>query len=120
MDKKTFVDVVARQASIAAVDDTREVLLSPPGRKPSKDLLELSAFYRGLAAEDRQLVDRIMADVADATLFGVFCILDGVRAIEDGTKGRLILTHHSADSSSDLNPDQDLHDTARPIWTAEG
>ncbi len=56
---------------------------------------------------------RVTKEVIDTTIFGFFCILDGVTAIEDGTdKGKLNL-YYEKDGKKLLlnNPDEDyLHD----------
>lgn len=59
---------------------------------PSEKLGRMSSLYNKLSQEDRMILKEIITESAQSTIFGFFCVLDGVRAIEDGPgKGRLEL-----------------------------
>jgi hypothetical protein len=77
-----FVQSLKSECRDSAVSDCVSSFEDPPGRRPSPALVELSQWFLGLQATDRQFVIRAMQEVADSTLFGVLCVLDGVRAIE--------------------------------------
>lgn len=71
----------------------------------------MSAYYRSKGADEQAMIRKIMEAVADGAVFGFFCVLDGVRAIEGmGEKGTLSLTYKKGDVEVCLNADEDLHD----------
>ncbi|MBK5517995.1 hypothetical protein [Pseudomonas sp. TH10] len=110
MDAQKFVDVIKRVVSDAAIMDTVSVLTSPPGRKPSKPLLEMSEFYNKQNLGDKACIDMIIKKSVEEAVFGFFCVLDGVRAIEDsGDRGVLSLCYEGG-TTIKLNSNGDLHD----------
>lgn len=62
----------------------REYYEDPPGRNPRSDVLSLSAWFRELSEEEKSRVVALMDDAARTSVFGLFCILDGVRKIGGG------------------------------------
>ncbi|EPJ9675216.1 TPA: hypothetical protein I8190_005618 [Citrobacter freundii] len=112
MNADEFVWVLNAVVKDAAVEDTISILKSPPGKKPSKELVDLSDFYNNQTDENKDIINKIINRVADYSLFGVLCVLDGVRAIEDdGDKGELILTYQKNNTPSIvLNEHKNLHD----------
>lgn len=82
MEAKQFVQALKLECKDSAVADCVKNLTSPPGRSPANSLKELSSWFNSLSEADRNAVIRAMDIVADATLFGVLCVLDGVRPIE--------------------------------------
>ncbi|MEI7376821.1 hypothetical protein [Dickeya chrysanthemi] len=110
MDAEKFVDVIKLVVRDAAIEDTISVLTSPPGRRPSKELVELSNYYNGKNDEEKELINRIIKLASDDAVFGFLCVLDGVRAIEDEEeKGTLSLIYKKNEEVI-LNKDEDLHD----------
>ncbi|ANI28420.1 hypothetical protein PL78_01000 [Yersinia entomophaga] len=112
MDANKFVDILNLVVKDAAVEDIISILESPPGKKPSKELVDLSGFYNSQADEAKEFIKQIIKLVADDALFGMLCVIDGVRAIEDDeNKGELVLTYQKDNELSVvLNEDKDLHD----------
>jgi len=90
LDRQRFVDALRIAVQDQAATGTINLLLSRPlGRKPAEELVALSAWFTGLALQDRQNVERVIEMAAADATFGILCVLDGVRAIEAGrTKGR--------------------------------
>jgi hypothetical protein len=113
LDRQDFVDAVRLAVKDAAVTGTVSQLARPPGRKPDESLLGLSAWFNQLAPQDRNKLEQVIDLAANLAVFGFLCVLDGVRAIEDGpTKGTLQL-HYCLDSEDIiLNDDRGemLHD----------
>jgi hypothetical protein len=90
MTKEEFVEIVKLQTSDSAVSGTIKTLTRPPGRKPSPRLVLLSTWYNQLSAKDQAMLAEALKESAEAAMFGLFCILDGVRSIENGPdKGEL-------------------------------
>jgi len=94
MDVTEFVEairVTVEQSSINGCIDNYE---DPPGRSPSKKLLEISDWYKSMPEHDREMLRKVLADAVRSSIFGFFSVLDGVRVIEDGPeKGELELWH---------------------------
>lgn len=81
MTSKEFVDAIRRYVMEASVTDTILNLKDPPGRQPEPELIQQSRWYLALGEADRAMVDRLLTSVAEATIFGFFCALDGARTI---------------------------------------
>jgi hypothetical protein len=82
MNAEEFVDVVRKVVMDAAVDGVVSNLTHPPGRKPAPELLELSKWFVTLAADDRDMVRRALAEASHAAVFGLFAALDGARRVD--------------------------------------
>jgi hypothetical protein len=112
MNSQEFVDIIKKVVLESSVESTKKVLERPPGRSPSKDLVELSVWYNHLVEIDKEMVIKIVAESVRGGVFGFLCVLDGVRAIEGTDKGTLKLYYEKGEERVLLN-DQDrfgLHD----------
>ena len=83
MNVSEFVDAIRLTVERAAVDDCLEQYVAPAGRKPSADLIQLSDWYNSLSDNDKTMLRKAMSDAVHASLFGLFCVVDGARSIED-------------------------------------
>jgi hypothetical protein len=66
-----------------------------------------------MSEQDREMLRKALSDVVRSSIFGFFCVLDGVRTIEDGLeKGKLELWHVKNGQRTLINDsEQDfLHD----------
>ncbi len=72
----------------------------------------MSIWYNQLNENDKKVVGQIIKESVEAAVFGFFCVLDGVRAIESENKGELKLFYENKDVQVLLNdPDEEfLHD----------
>jgi hypothetical protein len=112
MDSQEFVDTLRIVVGDGAVSDVLNSLKNPPGRRPSEDLQERSTWFNSLDENKRRILSGILQDAVGQTIFGVLCVLDGVRAIENApNKGKLELRYVN-DGSVLLNPPEGkmLHD----------
>lgn len=103
MDQNEFIDAIKLVVEESSINDIIAILNKPPGRKPSGDLLELSQWYNKLNESDRRFVQRIISKSVFTSIFGFLCVLDGVRAFENGDKGELKLYYEKNGSSLLLN-----------------
>src|SRR5215470_1790776 len=108
MNAEKFVDGVREVVMAAAVNDTLSNLQSPSGRRPAPELLALSRWYLGLAANDRDMLRRALAEASHAAVFGLFAVLDGVRRVGDEHPGELKLWYEGPEGRTLLSGD--LHD----------
>jgi hypothetical protein len=115
MQPGEFVQGLTSVCRDAAVTDCVATFESPPGRRPSSSLVEMSNWFLGLQAKDREFVVRAMQAVADSTLFGVACVIDGVRTIEtQSPKSEFTVTAARDGLVSVVSPsDEFLHDLYR-------
>lgn len=91
MDKQQFVDALKLHAANVGAASTLRQWEAPAGRSPGQLALDRSRWFARLSDEDRAMVEVVARDAADAALFGVLCILDGVRRIDPSDEARLEL-----------------------------
>ncbi len=110
-----FVDAVVESCRDGAVSACVEILERPPGRRPATRLVELSEWFKALPVRDREFVIAAMRQASGATLFGVLCVIDGVRVIEpSGEKSEFHLTAIRNGVESQISPSETfLHDLIR-------
>ena len=116
MNTEEFVAVIRKLVRDAAIDDTLDIFESPPGRRPSAELTEISKWYRSLDEHNQALFGRAIAQAVDSAIFGFLCVLDGVRPVESlETSGRFELQYVKKDDGMLLNAPNDkmLHDLYR-------
>lgn len=117
--KEDFVKVM----KITVADRTAEGIFRPvaipKGRGVTQEQRDMAAWIAGLSEADRSRILWLMNDCVEATLFGVFCVLDGVRSIENiDKKGRLELRYTAPDGAdTPLNDDHGefLHDIFKSL-----
>jgi len=98
-----FVKAIEKVVLDSTVKGIQETLDHPPGRAPSKDLLELSQWYTSLTDKDKQMITKVITKASANAVFGFFCVIDGVRVFEDGPeKGDLELYYKKKNSETVL------------------
>jgi hypothetical protein len=111
MDAKSFVEVVHQVVARSSANVIMKSLVQPPGKRPSGREIARSKWFNSLNSYEQELLKDIVNDSTDQAVFGFLCVLDGVRAIEAGKKGTLILTYVSSEGNKvDLNKEQLLHE----------
>jgi hypothetical protein len=113
MNSQQFVDTIKKVVRDGAINDVLSVTEHPPGRKVSQQLKARAEWYRSLPEQQKEFVRSIVSDAVDSALFGFFCVIDGVRAVEDDTdKGRFELRYLKGESVVHLNSQDGimLHD----------
>lgn len=115
MDSEEFVRALKQNCCDVAVDDCTSILQNPPGRKPDQALVALSEWFKKLSASDRALVIESMRMAADATLFGVLCVIDGVRPCESSPEKSqfTIYANKSGEQTKVAPASHFLHDILR-------
>jgi hypothetical protein len=83
MNREEFVQVVKKRTSDSAIEGTIKQLTAPSGREPSQKSLRLSEWYNRLDEKNKTTLKEALGAAAESAIFGFFCILDGVRAIEN-------------------------------------
>ena len=93
MDQRAFVDLLQLVVLDGLSVELAETWQNPPGRLRSEERSLRSGWITNLSGPDRALLEAFGQDVARAAVFGVLCVLDGVRKIEDSEHGHLELQH---------------------------
>ncbi|MFB1118209.1 hypothetical protein RF240_05655 [Dickeya dadantii] len=115
MNAEQFVDVIRKVVTESSVKGIESILESPPGRKPRKDLLEMSAYYNERTDEEKEVINKIIRLSVDNAVFGFLCVLDGVRAIEDEEEKGTLSLIYKKDEEVILNKGEDLHDYYKAV-----
>lgn len=87
MNAQTFVDAIRREVMDASVLDTISIVLNPPGRSPSPELVEMSVWFNGLPEVEREKIKRMLEMVARHAVFGMLVVLDGARKVAPSSEG---------------------------------
>jgi hypothetical protein len=112
MDAQQFVDALRVVVRDGVVSEVLSTLQRPPGRRPSEDLAMRSEWYNSLSNEKKRILSSIVLGTVDRAVFGVLCVLDGVRAIENGSEKGILELRYVKNGSVVLNPVEGemLHD----------
>jgi hypothetical protein len=114
MSPTEFVECIKTEVRDPASSDTIAQISNPSGRRPAEKIRQLSAWFNQLSEEDKQAVTEVAAMASHNALFGLFCVLDGVRPIqEDNLTGEFQLIFVAQDKPTvRLNPatGDTLHD----------
>jgi hypothetical protein len=106
MNAEEFIEGIQINVYKSAIKGVVKNLSDPPGRKPRKDLVELSTWFNQLTDEDREQVAGAVRLAAYQATFGMMAVLDGVRVIDDRQTEFYLRT----DTGILLNEDHDLHE----------
>ena len=112
MDTEEFVRGIKASCSDTLAESEIKSFKNPPGRRPNTRLLRLFKWFQQLNPGDQAMLAEAMKVTAEDAIFGFFCVLDGVRVIENGEdKGNFELFYVKGDERVLLNPSgDDLHD----------
>lgn len=113
MNNEEFVKAIraaVEQSTVAGLINEFE-----EDKLPAEKVREMSAFYNGLNESGKDMIRQIMLESVQSAIFGLLCVIDGVRAFENGPgKGRLELWYKKDSSGESLllnSPDAEcLHD----------
>jgi hypothetical protein len=118
MKSDEFVKVIKEVVKNSAISGTLKNLELPPGRKPAKELIELSNWYNKLDNKNKMMLQRVLDMATDSCMFGFLAVIDGVRSMEDvKDKGELELYYVNGGIKERLNnPNEEyLHDIYKSL-----
>ena len=115
MTPEFFVDALRTECCEGGVAGCAEQFRCPSGRRPAPRVVRLSQWFMSLSPGDRSFVEEAMHEAANATLFNVLCVIDGVHAIEATTqKSEFKLFAQRNGVATQLSPNKSfLHDLLR-------
>jgi hypothetical protein len=118
MDSEYFIKAIVSCVRESAVEDTLSVMKKPPGRKPRKKDVELSEWYNKQSLSDEEMIKNALYEAVDASLFGIFAVIDGVRTIEDSQNKGVFKLYFDKDGEKKLINEENneyLHDIYNSI-----
>jgi hypothetical protein len=108
MDSKKFVKAIEDGVISSTILVMRQILEKPPGRSPDQGIVAMSDWYKALEDDEKNMVMATISKAVNSTVFGLFCVLDGERVIEDGpNKGDLKIFYEKGDELTWLNDPND-------------
>jgi len=113
MNKEEFVEKIKLYVRDSGIETTIRLITHPPGRQPPENLVEIGDWYKLLNDDAKARIHQIVKLSIDTGLFGLFCVLDGARVIEEATeRGELKLFYEKNGEQILLNEDKGeyLHD----------
>lgn len=117
MNNYEFVEVIKLVVRDGCAEGILEQFTKPSGRNPARKDVELSEWYNLLKERDKEMLKIALIEAIDSAIFGFFCVLDGVRAIENEDKGELELYYVKDNEKILLNDinNELLHDIYQGI-----
>jgi hypothetical protein len=82
MSQEEFITAIKTVVHDAAIEDMKETLVQPSGRNPDQKIRELSAWFNNLSESHKMQAMELVRQSVHASIFGILCVLDGVRTIE--------------------------------------
>lgn len=112
MDAEEFVDVIKLVVRDAAVEEMLGELERPARRRPLASELQRSDWFNSLDMEQKRILSAVIFETVDRAVFGFLCVVDGVRAIENGPDKGLLELNYLKNGTTRLNPPNGpmLHD----------
>jgi hypothetical protein len=106
MNTDDFIDGVYEVIYQGSIRTSLQELADPPGRRPRRDLAEISSWYNGLSAQDKDKIEDVVRLTVYGAIFQMMAALDQVIKIDDeGTD-----LHLSTGDGTVLNEEYDLHE----------
>lgn len=98
MNGEEFIVALKHVVRDAAIRDTLSILTQPPGRNPPQELRQASEWFQSINSEHQQFltfaVSNAFSNAVDDAIFGLLCVLDGVRTVvDDKEKGHFELRY---------------------------
>jgi hypothetical protein len=111
MKAEEFIKSIKVAVHDETVSSVFAELRKPAGRKPTSEKKELSDWFNSLDETDQQRVMLIIKETSSTAVFGLLCLFDGVRALNNNNTDRLKISVISEDSSSETK----VHDGTPPF-----
>jgi hypothetical protein len=85
---------------------------NPPGRMPSKELLEVATYYKNLSDPEKEVFKKCLSFQSKSVIFDILTLLDGVNRFSEDVNARFELNVIENGVKYQLNdPDGEfLHD----------
>lgn len=85
MNNEQFIQAIIKQVHEISVSGLiQEMTDGPRGRRPAKNLIILHKWFLDLSPDEKLIVENSIEHAVHSAIFGLLCVLDGARIIEDG------------------------------------
>jgi hypothetical protein len=83
MNATDFITAIKAYVTNSAIRNTTTSAERPVGRKISEEKQLISSWFNSLNQEEKKLCALLMKEAVDDAIFGILCVIDGVRVIEE-------------------------------------
>jgi hypothetical protein len=78
MNSREFINAIKTIACDSPSHGFIGALIKPPGRSPDRSLVVLSEWFNGLAASDKEMIERIVDLATKNGVYGLLLVLDNL------------------------------------------
>jgi hypothetical protein len=115
MNQSEFIDALRRTVLDGIGAEVAAQWSNPRGRLRSEDRTARALWINGLSAEDRAQAEALAADAAQTAFFGMLCVLDGARVIEEPEDRGHVELFHVRDGTRTLLASSNLESPVLPL-----
>lgn len=109
--KEVFINRIYQQVGVDGVDNLISILTSPPGRKPKKELVELSEYFNKQPDKEKEILRKIIELSINSAIFDILCIFDKVNKLDNCIDDiKLSILKNNQEILLNDTKSQDLHD----------
>lgn len=118
MNAEQFVKAIRAQVADSVIESIPELLSNPPGRKPAKQLLDSSQWFKSLDDQSKKEVMLIVSRAVHDALFSFMCVLDGVSVIDKQHSEFQLFCVNSFSGASTQLSGSDENDSLHELYKA--
>jgi len=109
MDTEQFLGLVEELVWRSAIDATIQNYISPPGRRPGKDLVRVSEWRSRMTDDEKKMLDEVIKESTRGALFDLFAMIDGVRKADNDIRRFVIYAQDEQGRRVPINDDGAVH-----------
>src|SRR5258706_6447177 len=102
MNAEEFIAAIKSAVVDDSIESVTSNLVKQPGRNPAKEMIEMSKWFNKLNIEEKKIVEQIIKESVETSVFGFLCVLDGVRPIEEDEIKRKLSLYFEKDGNQEL------------------
>ncbi|WP_447741188.1 hypothetical protein [Pseudomonas laurentiana] len=115
MTNEDFLSCIDTHVKAATISDLIQIFTSPPGRNPDKSLKSIAEWRSSLPEVETEILNKIIEETVNATLFSLFAVIDGSRTIDKDIEKFIISTKDMRGNILPItNSEFDLHSHFAP------
>jgi len=116
MTVEEFANLMKTHALHGTVKNLMSNFTSPPGRRPRKEVTEISAFFLNLSTSEKEIFKNAILESVRQSIFTLFSIIDGATIVDPAVQKFLISAKFDEKKSELINGDEsvDIHDYFAP------
>ena len=116
MTVEEFAKLMETHALHGTVKNLISNFTSPPGRRPRKEIIDVSTFFLKLSTPEKEIFETAIFESVRQSIFAVFSIIDGATIVDPVVQKFLISAKFDEKKSEVINGDEyvDIHDYFAP------